>query len=99
MPAPDIILYCNSDPNSLKTKILLEELGVPYKVQVIDITINEQKEESVLIYTIATPHSNLIVLMAHLPLGGSRNSIPTDVFQPSWMVNIAFSRAAPLCCI
>ncbi|KAH8585607.1 glutathione S-transferase [Bisporella sp. PMI_857] len=45
-----ITLYCNSDPNSSKIKIVLEELGIPYEVRMIDITANEHKEEWFLKY-------------------------------------------------
>ncbi|KAF2199102.1 glutathione S-transferase [Delitschia confertaspora ATCC 74209] len=41
---PTITLYTTQTPNGIKISILLEELGVPYKVHKIDISKNEQKE-------------------------------------------------------
>ncbi|KAJ4383140.1 Glutathione S-transferase 2 [Neurospora sp. IMI 360204] len=40
----DIHLYTAQTPNGIKISILLEELGVPYKVTAIDITKDVQKE-------------------------------------------------------
>ncbi|KAF2101363.1 glutathione S-transferase [Rhizodiscina lignyota] len=44
MPSPDITLYTTQTPNGIKISITLEELGLPYKVQKIDISKNTQKE-------------------------------------------------------
>ncbi|KAI9849423.1 MAG: hypothetical protein M1837_004042 [Sclerophora amabilis] len=41
---PDITLYTTQTPNGIKISITLEELGLPYKVEKIDITKNTQKE-------------------------------------------------------
>ncbi|KIX92118.1 uncharacterized protein Z520_12202 [Fonsecaea multimorphosa CBS 102226] len=41
---PNITLYTDSTPNGLKISIALEELGLPYKVEHIDISTNRQKE-------------------------------------------------------
>ncbi|KAM6479256.1 glutathione S-transferase [Trichoderma sp. SZMC 28011] len=41
----DITLYTAATPNGIKASILLEELGLEYKVHAIDMTANEQKEE------------------------------------------------------
>ncbi|KAF2834683.1 glutathione S-transferase [Patellaria atrata CBS 101060] len=43
-PQPDITLYTTQTPNGVKISILLEELGLPYKVHKIDITKDVQKE-------------------------------------------------------
>ncbi|OTA98220.1 hypothetical protein M426DRAFT_326167 [Hypoxylon sp. CI-4A] len=40
----DIHLYTAGTPNGIKVSILLEELGLPYKVTNIDISKNTQKE-------------------------------------------------------
>ncbi|KAF1816693.1 theta class glutathione S-transferase [Eremomyces bilateralis CBS 781.70] len=42
---PDITLYTAQTPNGIKISILLEELGLPYKVEKIDISKNTQKED------------------------------------------------------
>ena len=42
--APGLTLYAADTPNSHKVAILLEELGVPYTVALIDISRNVQKE-------------------------------------------------------
>ncbi|KAK4065417.1 hypothetical protein Trihar35433_7537 [Trichoderma harzianum] len=41
----DITLYTAATPNGIKASILLEELGLEYKVHAIDMTANEQKED------------------------------------------------------
>ncbi|KAF2183244.1 glutathione S-transferase [Zopfia rhizophila CBS 207.26] len=41
---PSITLYTTQTPNGIKISITLEELGIPYKVQKIDISKNTQKE-------------------------------------------------------
>ncbi|KAK3197733.1 hypothetical protein GRF29_216g1134588 [Pseudopithomyces chartarum] len=43
-PQSDITLYTTQTPNGIKISILLEELGLPYKVHKIDFSSNEQKE-------------------------------------------------------
>lgn len=40
----DIHLYTAATPNGIKISILLEELGLPYKVTKISLSKNEQKE-------------------------------------------------------
>ena len=42
---PNITLYTDSTPNGIKISIALEELGIPYKVEHIDISTNKQKED------------------------------------------------------
>ncbi|OJJ00454.1 hypothetical protein ASPVEDRAFT_27178 [Aspergillus versicolor CBS 583.65] len=44
MSSPDITLYTTQTPNGIKISIALEELGLPYKVEKIDISKNVQKE-------------------------------------------------------
>ena len=44
-PKPDIILYTSGTPNGKKASITLEELGLPYNVENIQISKNMQKEE------------------------------------------------------
>ncbi|KAF1985280.1 glutathione S-transferase [Aulographum hederae CBS 113979] len=39
----DITLYTAQTPNGIKISILLEELGLPYKVHKVDFSTNEQK--------------------------------------------------------
>jgi glutathione S-transferase len=41
---PNITLYTDSTPNGIKISIALEELGLPYKTEHIDISTNKQKE-------------------------------------------------------
>jgi glutathione S-transferase len=41
---PDITLYTAGTPNGVKVSIVLEELGIPYKVRTISFEKNEQKE-------------------------------------------------------
>jgi len=50
MASPNLTLYCNTDPNSSKTRILLRELDLPFTEQIIDITKNEHKEKWFLEY-------------------------------------------------
>ena len=42
-PKSDIHLYTAATPNGIKISILLEELGLPYKVTEISLSKNEQK--------------------------------------------------------
>jgi glutathione S-transferase len=42
---PDITLYTDSTPNGIKITIALEELGLPYKLEHVDISTNRQKED------------------------------------------------------
>ena len=44
-PKPDIVLYTSGTPNGQKASITLEELGLPYEVQNIQISKNVQKED------------------------------------------------------
>ncbi|KAL6796949.1 glutathione S-transferase GstA [Trichoderma sp. SZMC 28012] len=41
---PSIKLYTDSTPNGIKISMALEELGIPYEFEHIDITTNRQKE-------------------------------------------------------
>ncbi|RMZ79606.1 hypothetical protein DV737_g3278, partial [Chaetothyriales sp. CBS 132003] len=41
---PQLTLYTDSTPNGIKISIALEELGLPYKTEHIDISTNRQKE-------------------------------------------------------
>ena len=41
---PNSTLYTTQTPNGIKISITLEELGLPYKVEKIDISKNTQKE-------------------------------------------------------
>ncbi|KAH8692716.1 glutathione S-transferase GstA [Talaromyces proteolyticus] len=41
---PDITLYTAQTPNGIKISIALEELGLPYKVQKLEFSKNQQKE-------------------------------------------------------
>jgi len=42
---PNIVLYTDQTPNGIKGSIALEELGLPYKVEHINIATNKQKED------------------------------------------------------
>ncbi|RMZ86526.1 hypothetical protein DV736_g6254, partial [Chaetothyriales sp. CBS 134916] len=41
---PQLTLYTDATPNGIKISIALEELGLPYKTEHIDISTNRQKE-------------------------------------------------------
>lgn len=43
-PRPNITLYTDATPNGIKISIALEELGLPYKFEHINISTNRQKE-------------------------------------------------------
>ncbi|KAK9900809.1 glutathione transferase [Cystobasidium minutum MCA 4210] len=43
-PTPDITLYTFGTPNGFKASVTLEELGIPYKAEIINISQNTQKE-------------------------------------------------------
>jgi glutathione S-transferase len=43
MPQPDITLYASIASRSFTARWILEELGLPYRVQVVDIRAGEQK--------------------------------------------------------
>jgi glutathione S-transferase len=45
MSQPNITLYTDSTPNGIKISIALEELGIPYKVEHVNISTNRQKED------------------------------------------------------
>lgn len=45
MSAQNITLYTAATPNGFKISIMLEELGLSYHTQPVDLMINEQKEE------------------------------------------------------
>ncbi|KAJ9486796.1 hypothetical protein VN97_g6540 [Penicillium thymicola] len=45
MPGSDITLYTWPTPNGIKASIALEELGLPYKTEGMDISTNIQTEE------------------------------------------------------
>ncbi|KAL6249117.1 Glutathione S-transferase 2 [Rhinocladiella similis] len=44
MSRPDLTLYTDATPNGIKISIALEELGIPYKTEHINISTNRQKE-------------------------------------------------------
>jgi glutathione S-transferase len=45
---PDITLFTDSTPNGIKISMALEELGLPYKVEHLNISTNMQKEPAFL---------------------------------------------------
>lgn len=45
---PDITLYTDSTPNGIKISMALEELGLPYRVEHLNISTNVQKEPAFL---------------------------------------------------
>lgn len=49
-----ITLYTWQTPNGTKASITLEELGLQYKVESIDISTNVQKEEYAISYLVRT---------------------------------------------
>ncbi|PKC53723.1 thioredoxin-like protein, partial [Rhizophagus irregularis] len=44
MTTPDITLYTYGTQNGVKISIILEELGIPYRVKQIELVKNEQYE-------------------------------------------------------
>lgn len=46
-PSPNINLYTAGTANGFKITIFLEELGLPYKTHALDLSADEQKQESV----------------------------------------------------
>lgn len=53
MAEPTITLYTGQSPNGVKISILLEELGLPYKVYKLNMIATEQKTEW---FTIINPN-------------------------------------------
>lgn len=45
MSTPGITLYTAATPNGFKISIVLEELGLSYHAQPVNLMANEQKEE------------------------------------------------------
>lgn len=70
-----IDLYSWPAPNGHKAQILLEELGVPYRLIPIDITKGEQYEAS---YRVINPNARIPAIVDHAPLDGGE---PITVFE------------------
>lgn len=70
-----IDLYSWPAPNGHKAQILLEELGVPYRLIPIDITKGEQYKAS---YRVINPNARIPAIVDHAPLDGGE---PITVFE------------------
>ncbi len=69
-----IDLYTFATPNGRKASIMLEEVGLPYQVQVVHIGKNEQFEPS---YLAINPNSKIPAIVDHDGPGGE----PFTVFE------------------
>ena len=70
-----IDLYTAPTPNGHKVSIMLEELGVPYAVRVIDIGSGAQKTPD---YLRLNPNGRIPTIVDHEPVGGGE---PFAVFE------------------
>lgn len=70
-----IDLYTWPAPNGQKAQILVEELGIPYRVIPINITKGDQHEPS---YRAVNPNGKIPAIVDHLPLDGGE---PFTVFE------------------
>jgi glutathione S-transferase len=70
-----IDLYTWPAPNGHKAQILVEELGIPYRVVPIDITRGDQHEPS---YRAVNPNGKIPAIVDHAPLDGGA---PVTVFE------------------
>jgi GST-like protein len=67
-----IDLYSWPAPNGHKVQILVEELGIPYRMIPIDITRGAQHEPS---YRAINPNGRIPAIVDHAPLdGGDRGN-------------------------
>jgi GSH-dependent disulfide-bond oxidoreductase len=62
-----IDLYSWSAPNGHKVHILMEELGIPYRIMPINITAGAQHEAG---YRAVNPNGKIPAIVDHAPLGG-----------------------------
>jgi GST-like protein len=62
-----IDLYSWSAPNGHKVHILIEELGIPYRIVPVNITTGAQHEE---VYRAINPNGKIPAIVDHAPLGG-----------------------------
>jgi GSH-dependent disulfide-bond oxidoreductase len=70
-----ITLYTAQTPNGWKASIALEELGVPYEVQAIDLSGGEQKQDW---FLAINPNGRIPAIVDHDPLGGGP---PLAIFE------------------
>lgn len=70
-----IDLYSWPAPNGHKVHILVEELGIPYRVIPIDITSGAQHQAS---YRAINPNGKIPAIVDHAPLGGGA---PLTIFE------------------
>ena len=68
-------LYSWPAPNGHKVQILVEELGIPYRLIPIDITRGAQREAS---YRAINPNARIPAIVDHAPLDGGE---PITVFE------------------
>lgn len=70
-----IDLYSWSAPNGHKVHLLIEELGIPYRLVPINITTGAQHTDS---YRTINPNGKIPAIVDHAPLGGGA---PHTVFE------------------
>jgi GST-like protein len=70
-----IDLYSWPAPNGQKVQILVEELGIPYRLVPINITRGDQHEAS---YLAINPNGKIPAIVDHAPVGGGA---PITVFE------------------
>jgi GST-like protein len=70
-----IDLYSWPAPNGQKVQILVEELGIPYRLLPINITTGDQHEAS---YRAINPNGKIPAIVDHAPVGGGA---PLTVFE------------------
>ncbi|SDC24954.1 GST-like protein [Variovorax sp. CF079] len=70
-----IDLYSWPAPNGHKAHIVVEELGIPYRIIPIDITSGAQHEEN---YRAINPNGKIPAIVDHAPLDGGE---PVTVFE------------------
>ena len=70
-----ITLHTAQTPHGWKASIALEELGVPYEVQAIDLAGSEQKQDW---FLAINPNGRIPAIVDHAPLGGGE---PLAVFE------------------
>ncbi len=90
-PTPDIVLYTSGTPNGQKASITLEDLGLPYKVENIQIRKNIQKEDW---YLNINPNGRIPALVDRTP-GPDGNPREKRIFESGAMMLYLCERHDP----